>query len=125
MAILVYGAEKADKAPQGPSTTQSAGIVGGEVSQGLNKAISGVTGSDFISVRVDTSRAADPRSEVAFQVARDLSIQYQRLLQAPVGGNLDKQYVSVNWRFRRNWSWETTVGDKASTFLDLIWERRY
>jgi hypothetical protein len=41
------------------------------------------------------------------------------------GTNPDTSYATIDWRFVRNWSFETTFGDYESTFADLVWEYRY
>jgi hypothetical protein len=33
--------------------------------------------------------------------------------------------VTLNWRFLRKWSLETTVGDAGTSILDLVWQHRY
>ena len=127
-AIIMYGSDQDASAGQGQAadtTTQMAGMGGGLATQGLNKAIRGLTGSDFATVRVDTSSSANPRPEIEFQIARRISLQLATVFgQLPLD-RPDRNFASINWRFKRNWSAQTTVGDQGSSTVDLIWQRRY
>lgn len=125
LAMLIYGADYNDRAVADPSNSAAIGVGGGIASQGLNKALQGLTGSDVVSVRIDTSRAMSTRSEVEFQIARDVSIQLARVFGVPPMDLLDRHFVTFDWRFRRNWALETTVGDRGSSIMDLIWQQRY
>jgi len=127
-AIIMYGSDQDASEGQGQAadtTTQMAGMGGGLATQGLNKAIRGLTGSDFATVRVDTSSSANPRPEIEFQIARRISLQLATVFgQLPLD-RPDRNFASINWRFKRNWSAQTTVGDQGSSTVDLIWQRRY
>ena len=79
-----------------------------------------------VTAKVDTSDAANPRADVELQLAKDISLQLAYVIvQPPPGDNPDLIYVTVDWRFVRNWSLETTVGDAGSTFANLVWQYRY
>jgi hypothetical protein len=48
------------------------------------------------------------------------------VLGAPTPGtNADTTLVTLNWRFLRKWSLETTFGNKGTSILDLVWQHRY
>ena len=83
LAMLIYGADHGERAPAEASSSPAVGIGAGLASRGLNKALQGLTGTDTVSVRVDTSRALSTRSEVEFQVARDVSVQLARVFGIP------------------------------------------
>jgi translocation and assembly module TamB len=75
---------------------------------------------------VDTSNAQNPRPEVGVQVARDVRVQvaYNLGLPAP-GENPDRTLLVIDWRFLRKWSLSTTIGDRGSSIIDLLWQHRY
>lgn len=104
---------------------KAVGMAGGVVTEGVNKAISGITTAD-ISTRVDTSDAASPRPELAVQISKKVSasVGYKLGVPAP-GDNPDRTELTVDWRFVRNWSLTAVVGDQGSTALDLVWRYRY
>jgi hypothetical protein len=63
---------------------------------------------------------------VEVQIARDISLQLAVVLGTPPPGtNPDTTYLSVGWRFLRNWSLEMTVGDQGSSIADVVWQTRY
>lgn len=131
LALILFGSPDgsfgaAPKAGEQNSTgVQAAGIAGGVVTQGLNKAISGLTSAD-ITTRVDTSESDNPRPELAVQLSRKVSarIGYKLGVPAP-GDNPDRTELTIDWRFVRNWSLSAVVGDQGSTALDVVWRLRY
>ena len=40
-------------------------------------------------------------------------------------GRIERTLFTLDWRFLRKWSLETTVGDAGTSILDLIWQHRY
>jgi translocation and assembly module TamB len=118
------GAPPPDRQPNAES--EAAGVAGGFVAQGVNKALEGVSGGLEIATKLDTSDALDPRPSVDVQVSEDvlLDVTYNLGLPPP-GENPDRTLVSVDYRFARSWSLEGTVGDKGSSILDLLWHHRY
>src|SRR6185295_8355266 len=96
---------------------KAAGLAGGVVTEGLNKAISGITTAD-ISTRVDTSKADSPRPELAVQITNHISARLGYKLGVPAPGeNPDRTELTLDWRFIRNWSLVAVVGDQGSTAL--------
>ena len=82
-------------------------------------------GLGSITTKVDTSQV-NPRPEVEVQIARDLSLQVARVIGLPPpGANPDLTLLTLDWRFLRKWSLETTVGDAGTSILDLLWQHRY
>jgi hypothetical protein len=91
----------------------------------LLKGLDQVTGMN-VTTKIDTSDSANPRPEVEMQVAKDISLELAFVLGTPPPGtNPDTSYATINWRFVRNWSLETTFGDYGSTFADMVWKYRY
>jgi translocation and assembly module TamB len=128
---LLLGATATDNATSG-FTNAGAGVAGGAVTQPINKALGGVNKAldkfglaGGISTTIDTS-TANPRPEVAVQIARDISVQVAVVIgtQLP-GSNPDTTLVTLNWRFLRKWSLEGTRGDAGTSIIDLIWQHRY
>jgi hypothetical protein len=63
---------------------------------------------------------------VELQIARDISFQIAWVLGVPPpGSNPDTTLLTLNWRFLRQWSLVTTVGDAGTSIVDVIWQRRY
>ena len=131
LALILFGSPDGSfgAAPKSgsPDSTgvQAAGVAGGVVTQGLNKAIAGLTSAD-ITTRVDTSEADNPRPELAVQISKKVSarIGYKLGVPAP-GDNPDRTELTIDWRFIRNWSLSAVVGDQGSTALDVTWRLRY
>jgi translocation and assembly module TamB len=119
------GAAQSSASADDEDVNAAAGVGGGVVTQGLNKAIAGVTNVD-ITTRVDTSESRNPRPELAVQVTRDVSaaIAYNLGIPPP-GQNPDRTQLILDYRFIRNWSLLTTLGDSGSSIVDLLWQYRY
>ena len=123
LALLLFGSsdgtfgQSAPPGQQGNDGTQAASLAGGVVTQGLNKAISGVTSVE-VQTKVDTQESGDPRPEVEVALSREVSatIVYN-LGVPPPGQNPDDTLLLVNWRFHKNYSAEATVGDKGTSIL--------
>ena len=67
-----FGSSQATPLGDNEDVNTAAGVAGGVVTQGINKAISGVTSAD-ITTRVDTSESQNPRPELAVQITKDVS----------------------------------------------------
>lgn len=130
-AILLLGSsDTGDSASHGPvqqdNSAQTAGAVlaGGAVTTSLNRVLSSVTPLD-ITTRV-ASDAQGVTPEVAVQITPKVSAQVSfRTRQPSPGEKPDRAFVTLDWRFRRNWSVVTTFGDAQSSMVDLIWQYRY
>jgi translocation and assembly module TamB len=109
----------------GGTAGTAVGVAGGVATQGLNKALDDMTGLD-ITTRIDTSEGSNPRPEVEVRVARDVTVAVSHVIGVPPPGtNPDLNYATVDWRFSRNWSLGTTIGDQGSSLMDLVWTYRY
>ncbi|HEX4337545.1 MAG TPA: translocation/assembly module TamB domain-containing protein [Polyangiaceae bacterium] len=126
LSLILFGTTDGQGQSSGSSPgTTAAGLAGGVATQGLNKALDDVTGLE-ITTRIDTSDSSNPRPELEVRVARDVTVAVSHVLGVPPPGtNPDLNYATIDWRFLRNWSVDTTVGDEGSTLLDLIWQYRY
>jgi translocation and assembly module TamB len=130
VALIMFGTADGSQStpyasPSEDNATRVGTTAGGFATEGLSKGLDQLTGME-ISTKIDTSNSANPRPEVEMQIAKDISVQLAFVLGTPPPGmNPDTTYASIDWRFVRNWSLETTFGNLGSTIADLIWQRRY
>jgi translocation and assembly module TamB len=135
LALLLYGSadDATDQTSTGDTANQSmlASAAGGAATQQLNQALGGVNRAldklglgGGISTKIDTSQV-NPRPEVAVQIARDISLQVAWVLGAPPLTQPDLTFLTLDWRFLRKWSLETTVGDAGTSIVNVIWQHRY
>ena len=132
LALVLFGtADGANPTPsaassdQKDSTTKTAASVGGGVAaQGLTDALDDMAGVQA-TVRIDTTSSSNPRPEVEFQVSPKVAIAFGHVLGTPPITEPDTNLAKLNWHFHRNWSLETTVGDKGKAQTDAIWQKRY
>lgn len=132
LAMILFGsADGANPTPppagKQPNGTQKAalGIGGGFAAQGLTEALDDLAGIQA-TARIDTTSSNNPRPEVEFQVSPKVSLEFAHVIgQPPVTEPPDKNLVTIEWRFRSNWSLESTFGDRGRQLFDLIWQRRY
>ncbi|HEY2511277.1 MAG TPA: translocation/assembly module TamB domain-containing protein, partial [Polyangiaceae bacterium] len=125
LALIVFGSP--DGMVPGSESSSSgsigAGVVGGAATQPLNRALENF-GLGGVTTRVDTSSTI-PRADVEVQIARDISLQIAQVMGTPPpGANPDLTLLTLNWRFIRQWSAETTVGNAGTSILDLVWQHR-
>ncbi|HKQ69271.1 MAG TPA: translocation/assembly module TamB domain-containing protein, partial [Polyangiaceae bacterium] len=130
LAILLFGtAETAS--PAAGFTTQTRGTANagtalalGQVSTGVNQVLSNVVPSK-LTTRV-SSDARGPTPEVAYQLSPKVTAQLSFRTRKPTLNELpDRILLTLDWRFRRNWSVTVTRGDAGRSVLDLIWQYRY
>jgi translocation and assembly module TamB len=132
LSLILFGTTTGSTSPMAPGTSSAdanaqaaAGVGGGFATQGLNRALDDLTGLD-VTARVDTSDSANPRPELEVRIARDISVALAHVLGVPPPGtNPDRNLATVDWRFVRNWSLQTTFGDAGSSMLDFVWQYRY
>ena len=115
--------------PQGGSSADStaktaAGLGGGYLAQGLTEALDDLGGIKA-TARIDTTDSNNPKPEISFQLSPKVSLGFQHVLGQPPITDPDRNLAKFEYRFRRNWSTETTFGDKGTTLLDAIWQKRY
>jgi translocation and assembly module TamB len=131
LAMILFGtADGANAAPPPPGrapdgTTKAATALGGGfAAQGLTEAMDDLTGIQA-TARIDTTRSSNPAPEIEIQIARRLSLAFEHILGTPPLSEPDTNLAIVDWRFRRNWSLETTLGDRGKIQTDAVWTRRY
>jgi len=130
MALLMFGtAEGSQSTPypqrQPNGTVRAVGMGGSFATQGLNKGIEDLAGTDRVTAHIDTTQSANPRPELEFQLARNLSFKLGHALGIPPIDRPDRNFFIVDWRFRRNWTLETTFGDRGTSIFDGVWQYRY
>jgi translocation and assembly module TamB len=134
VAMLLFGASSDSVPRPAPAyqhqqqrvAAQTAGTVlaGGAISTSVNRVLASVTPLD-ITTRV-TSDTQSPTPEVAVRLSPRVSAQVSYRTRPPlVTEKQDRVLVTLDWRFRRNWSIATTIGDRGGSVLDLIWKYRY
>ncbi len=129
LALVLFGvadgsASTPYSTPQPDAATKAGTTVGGFATGGLSKGLDKLTGMD-VTAKIDSSQA-NPRPEVEVQIARDISLQLAFVLGTPPPGtNPDTTYATIDWRFLRSWSLETTFGNLGSSIADLVWQHRY
>ncbi|HVH41679.1 MAG TPA: translocation/assembly module TamB domain-containing protein, partial [Labilithrix sp.] len=106
------------------TTKAAVGLGGGFVAQGLTEALDDLGGIQA-TARIDTTRSNNPRPEVELQLSPKVSLGFAHVIGTPPITEPDKNLANVEYRFRRNWSLETTFGDRGTTLLDAIWQKRY
>ncbi|MBN9160928.1 MAG: hypothetical protein BGO98_02095 [Myxococcales bacterium 68-20] len=131
LALVLFGtADGANPRPAQPGTkadgtTKTAvGLGGGFVAQGLTEALDDLAGIQA-TARIDTTRSNNPRPEVDVQLSPRVSIGYAHVIGTPPITAPDKNLANIEYRFHRNWSLETTFGDRGTALLDAIWQKRY
>jgi translocation and assembly module TamB len=130
VALILFGTADGSQStpyasPSQNNETRVGTTAGGFATEGLSKGLDQVTGMD-IATKIDTSDSANPRPEVEVQIAKDISVQLAFVLGTPPPGmNPDTTYASIDWRFVRNWTLETTFGNLGSTIADVVWQYRY
>jgi translocation and assembly module TamB len=123
LALILFGTADSSQGTAG-GTTQAGTTVGGFATEGLTQGLDKLTGMDIVA-KIDTSQG-NPRPEVAVQIARDISLQLAFVLgNPPPGTNPDTTYATIDWRFHKNWSLETTFGNLGSSIADIVWQHRY
>jgi translocation and assembly module TamB len=130
LSLIVFGtrdgAVTAYRDSSNPNNAaRAASLGGGVLTQGLNKALSGVAPVD-VTTRVDTSDGQNPRPEIGVALSRKVSasVSYRLGLATP-GQNPDRATLRLDYRFLPRWSLETSVGDAGTSILDILWKLRY
>ncbi|HEU4409531.1 MAG TPA: translocation/assembly module TamB domain-containing protein [Polyangiaceae bacterium] len=130
VALLVFGT--ADSATafqsnrnQGSGTGGLPVSAGGAIAaKGLNNALYRMTKLD-VQTRLDTSKG-NPRPEVVVPLSPSLSLEVSHLIGTPPPGQSpDRNFVALEWRFRRRWALETMAGDRGRTAVDAFWTYSY
>lgn len=131
LALVLFGtadganptAPPPGKQPDG-TTRAAVGLGGGFVAQGLTEALDDLSGIRA-TARIDTTRANNPRPELELQLSPKVSIGYAYVIGTPPITEPDRNLANFEYRFHRNWSVETTFGDRGTALVDAIWQKRY
>ena len=106
------------------SASQAVSAGGGVATQGLNAAVSDLTGMENAQFRVDTS-TNNPRPELEYQISKSIAVGVAYVMGVPPPDQPDFLFAKADWRFRRNWSLQTMFGNFGSTIVDAVWQKRY
>lgn len=129
LALVLFGRDQQAAATSANADASGSFAVGGGVATTLINSL--LEPVQFfgrrIETRVDTSSSTNTKFGVATEIRPnlwaqvDLSTARQQLrLQ-----NQDTSSLTLDWRFRPSWSLRTSVGDKGSSIVDLLWSFRY
>lgn len=125
LALVMFGsANGMNRSNSGSAGGAAIGAGGGLATQGLTEALDDLAGIQA-TARIDTSQANNPRPEIEVQVSPTVSVQVAHVLGNPPITDPDLNLATVDWRFRRNWSLETTIGDRGKAMIDAVWQKRY
>lgn len=113
----------AGRAPDG-TTKAAVGLGGGFAAQGLTEALDDLAGIQA-TARIDTTSSNNPRPEVQIQLTPRITVGFAHVLGTPPITEPDKNFAKGGWRFHKNWSLETTIGDRGTGIVDGIWTKRY
>lgn len=109
----------------GNSTTKTAvGMGGGYAAQGLTEGLDDLAGI-HATARIDSTNNNNPKPEVEFQVSQKVSVAFAYVVGNPPPTQPDRTFFSVNYRFKRNWSLESTVGSASTFVFDALWQKSY
>jgi translocation and assembly module TamB len=128
LSLVVFGQRDGVGGSRGQSKSganTAAGIGGGFVTQGLNKALSNVSPVE-VTTRIDTTSSQNPRPEVGVAITKDVSAAVSYRIGLPTPGQApDRSLLKLDYRFLPRWAVETTLGDRGTSIVDLTWKYRY
>lgn len=131
LSILLFGtADGPNAAPPPPgradngTTKAAASLGGGFATRGLNEALDDLGGLE-VTARIDSTRPNNPAPELEIQLTRRVSLAFQHVLGNPPISDPDTNLATIDWRFLRRWSLQTTFGDRGKAQVDAVWQRRY
>jgi translocation and assembly module TamB len=128
LSLVVFGQRDGVGGGRGQSQSganAAAGIGGGFVTQGLNKALSNVSPVE-VTTRIDTTSSQNPRPEVGVAITKDVSAAVSYRIGLPTPGQApDRSLLKLDYRFLPRWAIETTLGDRGTSIVDLTWKYRY
>ena len=109
----------------GSSPTKTAvGLGGGYAAQGLTEGLDDIAGVKA-TARIDSTESNNPKPEVEFQVSQKVAVAFAYVVGNPPPTQPDRTFFSVTYRFKRNWSLESTVGSASTFVFDAIWQKSY
>jgi translocation and assembly module TamB len=130
LALVLFGRDPKSSGLPGENQNQadsSLAVGSGVASTLLNSFIDPVqVFGRRIETRVDNSASRGTSIGIATEIRPriwaqvDVSTARQQDRQ-----NADLSAVTLDWRFRPGWSLRTTVGDRGSSLMELLWQLRY
>ena len=128
LSLILFGRDQ-QAAQTLPGQTSDAGVAAGSgvASSVLNSLLDPVQvfGHRF-ETRVDTTTARGTAVGVATEIRPNLWAQVDVSTAQPQQRQTqDISAVTLDWRFRRAWSLRTTVGDRGSSTVEVVWQYRY
>ncbi len=79
-----------------------------------------------LETRVDTTAARGTSLGIATEIRPRLWAQVDVYTGSQQGRqDQDLSALTLDWRFRESWSLRTTLGDRGSSTLELLWTKRY
>jgi translocation and assembly module TamB len=125
LSLVVFGSREAGAGQSTGAQAAAAGVGGAVLTQGLNKALSDVSPLE-VTTRLDTTDAQDPRPEVGVALSRKVTATVSYRLGIPTPGQpQDRSTLRLDYRFLPRWTFETSVGDRGTSILDVMWKLRY
>ncbi|MCA9585682.1 MAG: translocation/assembly module TamB domain-containing protein [Myxococcales bacterium] len=131
LSILLFGtADGPNAAPPPPgkadngTTKAAASLGGGFATRGLNEALDDLGGVE-VTARIDSTRPNNPAPELEIQLTRRVSLAFQHVLGNPPISDPDTNLATIDWRFLKRWSLQTTFGDRGKAQVDAVWQKRY
>lgn len=125
LSLLLFGRPDPNMATAGERTndaTKAAAVGAGFASAGLNQALGEL--SDDIDLEQDQTSHNRLRTKVGYRVRRNLKVQVGYAAgfsqREP-----DSAYLFVDWQFIPQWSVIGTRGDKGTSIVDVLFQRRY
>lgn len=126
LALVLFGRDPTAQTNPGETNNGNLAVTTGVASTLVNSLVDPVVFGRRLETRVESTSsrgtsvgvAAEIRPRLWAQV--DVSTTRQQDRQ-----NSDLSAVTLDWRFRSNWSLRTTVGDRGSSLMELLWQYRY
>ncbi len=124
LGLIALGTPDTTLSAGDPAGGSGAAVGGGIAATGLNEAISDFTNLE-VSANVETSDS-QARPEVAVQLTPRVRAEIGYDLAEPTPGkNPDRSTLTLEFRVTPHWNLITTVGDRGSSIVDLVWRFRY
>jgi translocation and assembly module TamB len=126
LGLVLFGRTGADAGVPGQTDSRGVAAGTGVASSVLNSLLDPKLFGRRIETRVDTTNSRGTAVGVATEVRPNLWAQVDvSTARQRERTNQDVSAVTLDWRFRRNWSVRTTVGDRGTSILEVLWQYRY
>lgn len=121
--LLLFGTPAGTVTGAGSNTATALSVAGDSATKGLNQLLARFTELD-LSARIDTSTGS-ARPELVWELSPRLTARLTRALGEPRAQTPDRTFLTLELRLRQRWSISTTVGDRGSTGLEVLWRVRF